>query len=159
MCPDFGRQIIVILRSDRSGWGFWHFGGWTCRHLRYFTKGTMRIVRFMCDQRVGWEKWMVCKHLLAPCRCLPAPFNMFNLFCLNSCQFLSGLRHSKCIFGNPTKYKGPCNSKTLIKLYDTWICFLYRLVQCSYPLCIVLGLFGSSTLTFQSLSKSQRPPG
>lgn len=39
---------------------------------RYFTKGTMRIVRFMCDERMGWKNWMVCKHLLVPSRTLIA---------------------------------------------------------------------------------------
>lgn len=40
--------------------------------VRYFTKGTMRIVRFMCDERMGWKNWMVCKHLLVPSRTLIA---------------------------------------------------------------------------------------
>ena len=39
---------------------------------RYFTKGTMRIVRFMCDEHMGWKNWMVCKHLLVPSRALIA---------------------------------------------------------------------------------------
>lgn len=38
------------------------------RRVKYFTKGTMRIVRFMCDQSMGWDRWLVCKHLLAPSR-------------------------------------------------------------------------------------------
>eukprot|EP00435_Cladocopium_sp_Y103_P023658 s290_g5.t1 len=38
------------------------------RRVKYFTKGTMRIVRFMCDQGMGWDRWLVCKHLLAPSR-------------------------------------------------------------------------------------------
>eukprot|EP00435_Cladocopium_sp_Y103_P005660 s205_g1.t2 len=36
------------------------------RRVKYINKGAMRIIRFMCDERIGWETPLVCKHLLVP---------------------------------------------------------------------------------------------
>lgn len=36
------------------------------RRVKFFNKGKMRIVRFMCDAEMGRERPLVCKHLLAP---------------------------------------------------------------------------------------------
>lgn len=81
--------------------------------LRYFTKGTMRIVRFMCDQGMGWDRWLVCKHLLAPSSTLSAIFqHVFSRFCHiihirhlgEEASFV--MRDSQCIAGDPGVHEG-----------------------------------------------------
>lgn len=39
-----------------------------CRRVKFFSKGQMRIVRFMIDESMGKDLLLVCKHLLVPQR-------------------------------------------------------------------------------------------
>ena len=60
-----GASCLIAFHRWQSLWRTWGRLQRAWSKLRYFTKGQMRIVRFMRDERQGWGEWMVCKHLLA----------------------------------------------------------------------------------------------